>query len=97
MTTVSDLKDLTPLCRKAEPGRKLEAFPNSNPGRYYKVTHVSSEFTCLCPATGQPDFASISIDYVPDRRVFESKSFKLYLWSYRARCMRPAHFYFSAV
>jgi len=83
MTTASELKDLTLLGRQAKPGKKLEAFPNHNPGRFYKVTLETSEFTCLCPATGQPDFASIRVDYVPDKKVVESKSFKLYLWSYR--------------
>ena len=83
MTTPSDLKDLSLLGRKAAPSKKLEAFPNHNPGRYYKVTLETSEFTCLCPATGQPDFATIKVDYVPDKKVVESKSFKLYLWSYR--------------
>jgi 7-cyano-7-deazaguanine reductase len=83
MTTVSELKELTLLGHKAQPGKKLEAFPNHNPGRYYQVTLETNEFTCLCPATGQPDFASIRVDYVPDKKVVESKSFKLYLWSYR--------------
>jgi 7-cyano-7-deazaguanine reductase len=83
MTTPTDLEGLTLLGRKARPGKKLEAFPNHNPGRYYKVTLETSEFTCLCPATGQPDFATIRVDYVPDKKVVESKSFKLYLWSYR--------------
>lgn len=83
MTTTSDLKDLTLLGKKAEPSKKLEAFPNHNPGRYYRVTLETDEFTCLCPATGQPDFATIRVDYVPDKKVVESKSFKLYLWSYR--------------
>jgi 7-cyano-7-deazaguanine reductase len=83
MTTASDLKDLSLLGRKAEPSKKLEAFPNHNLGRYYKVTLETNEFTCLCPATGQPDFATIKVDYVPDKKVVESKSFKLYLWSYR--------------
>ncbi len=83
MTTASDLKDLTLLGRKAQPGKKLEAFPNHNPDRYYKVTLETDEFTCLCPATGQPDFAAIKVEYVPDKKVVESKSFKLYLWSYR--------------
>jgi 7-cyano-7-deazaguanine reductase len=82
-TSKSDLKDLTLLGHKAEPGRKLEAFPNHNPDRYYRVTLETSEFTCLCPMTGQPDFASIKVEYVPDQKVVESKSFKLYLWSYR--------------
>jgi 7-cyano-7-deazaguanine reductase len=83
MTTASDLKDLTLLGNKARPGKKLEAFPNRNTGRYYRVTLETSEFTCLCPATGQPDFAAIRVDYVPDKKVVESKSYKLYLWSYR--------------
>ena len=83
MTTPSDLRSLTLLGSKAQPSRKLEAFPNHNPDRYYKVSLETSEFTCLCPATGQPDFALIRVDYVPDKKVVESKSFKLYLWSYR--------------
>ncbi len=83
MTSPSDLKDLSLLGRKAQPSKKLEAFPNHNPGRFYKVSLETSEFTCLCPATGQPDFATIKVDYVPDKKVVESKSFKLYLWSYR--------------
>jgi len=83
MTTTSDLRGLTLLGSQAQASKKLEAFPNRNPGRYYKVTLETSEFTCLCPATGQPDFATIRVDYVPDKKVVESKSFKLYLCSYR--------------
>jgi 7-cyano-7-deazaguanine reductase len=78
-----ELGDLTLLGHKAGPSKKLEAFPNHNPERYYRVTLETDEFTCLCPITGQPDFASIRVDYVPDQSVIESKSFKLYLWSYR--------------
>ncbi len=78
------LKDLTLLGREVrKPVRKLETFPNQHPGRPYTVTLESNEFTCLCPATGQPDFATITIRYVPDRRIVESKSLKLYLWSFR--------------
>jgi len=69
--------------KKAQPSKKLEAFPNRAPGRYYLVTLESKEFTCLCPITGQPDFATIYVEYVPDKKIVESKSFKLYLWSYR--------------
>jgi len=69
--------------KKAKPERKLEAFPNRNPGRRYTVTLVCPEFTCVCPMTGQPDFGTITIHYVPDLRILESKSLKLYLWSYR--------------
>ena len=78
------LKDLTLLGRDVrKPVRKLETFPNQHAGRPYSVTLESNEFTCLCPATGQPDFATITIHYVPDRRIVESKSLKLYLWSFR--------------
>ena len=78
------LKDLTLLGRDVrKPVRKLETFPNQHPGRPYTVTLESNEFTCLCPATGQPDFATITICYVPDQRILESKSLKLYLWSFR--------------
>ncbi len=70
-TRKSDLKGLTILGRKAEPGKKLEAFPNHNPDRFYRVTLETDEFTCVCPMTGQPDFASIRVDYVPDKTVVE--------------------------
>lgn len=83
MTLPSDLNDLTFLGKKAKPSKKLEAFPNRTPGRYYLVTLETDEFTCLCPATGQPDFASIRVQYVPDEKIVESKSFKLYIWSFR--------------
>jgi 7-cyano-7-deazaguanine reductase len=69
--------------KKAKPVRRLEAFPNRSPDREYTVTLVCPEFTCVCPLTGQPDFGTITIQYVPDRRILESKSLKLYLWSYR--------------
>ena len=82
-TIESDLAQLTLLGRYAQPSRKLETFPNHNPERRYTVTLTADEFTCVCPATGQPDFATITIQYSPDQRVVESKSLKLYLWSYR--------------
>lgn len=82
-TRKEDLKGLTLLGRPARPGKKLETFPNRHPDRRYTVTLASDEFTCVCPLTGQPDFATITIRYIPDRRVLESKSLKLYLWSYR--------------
>jgi 7-cyano-7-deazaguanine reductase len=69
--------------KKSRPVRKLEAFPNRHAGRPYTVTLVCPEFTCVCPLTGQPDFGTITIHYVPDRRILESKSLKLYLWSFR--------------
>ena len=78
------LSGLTQLGRgTTQPTRHLETFPNQHPGRRYTVTLTSDEFTCVCPATGQPDFATITIRYVPDQRIVESKSLKLYLWSFR--------------
>jgi 7-cyano-7-deazaguanine reductase len=82
-TTETDLANLTLLGRDAKPGKRLETFPNHNPDRKYTVTLVTDEFTCVCPATGQPDFATITIQYIPDQSIVESKSLKLYLWSYR--------------
>jgi 7-cyano-7-deazaguanine reductase len=82
-TNSSDLEGLTKLGHKAQPSKELEAFSNRSPGRYYLVTLENEEFTCVCPMTGQPDFAKIKVQYVPDKKVLESKSYKLYLWSYR--------------
>lgn len=65
------------------PTKTLDTFPNPNPGRDYVVRFDCPEFTCICPMTGQPDFATIGIEYVPDRLCVELKSLKLYLWSYR--------------
>ncbi len=65
------------------PSKNLETFPNPNPERDYTIRIESPEFTCLCPKTGQPDFATILIEYIPDRWCIELKSYKLYLWSYR--------------
>jgi 7-cyano-7-deazaguanine reductase len=65
------------------PVRQLETFPNPKPERDYEIRFECPEFTCLCPMTGQPDFAVIRIEYVPDRLCVELKSLKLYLWSYR--------------
>ena len=66
-----------------KPTRQLETFPNPKPARDYEIRFECPEFTCLCPMTGQPDFATIRIRYVPDRLCVELKSLKLYLWSYR--------------
>jgi 7-cyano-7-deazaguanine reductase len=66
-----------------KPSRELEAVPNPNPDRDYEIAIEAPEFTCLCPRTGQPDFATIRINYVPDKLIIELKSLKLYLWSYR--------------
>jgi 7-cyano-7-deazaguanine reductase len=67
----------------SRPTRRLEAVPNPRPTRDYEVAIECPEFTCVCPRTGQPDFATIRIRYVPDRKLVELKSLKLYLWSYR--------------
>jgi 7-cyano-7-deazaguanine reductase len=65
------------------PRRALETFANPHPARDYRIHMEIPEFTCLCPRTGQPDFATLTLDYVPDRRCIELKSLKLYIWSYR--------------
>mgnify|MGYP001284504725 CR=1 FL=1 len=66
-----------------QPSRQLDSFDNPNPQRDYEIRFECPEFTCLCPKTGQPDFATIRIRYVPDLHCVELKSLKLYLWSYR--------------
>src|SRR5689334_16489029 len=63
--------------------KALETFPNPAPGRDYAIHMRIPEFTCLCPKTGQPDFATLLLDYVPDRLCVELKSLKLYIWSFR--------------
>src|SRR3972149_1504390 len=83
ITNQSDLDSLTILGGKAKPGRNLETFPNHHQGRDYTVALTTGEFTCLCPMTGQPDFARITIKYIPDKLLVESKSLKLYLASFR--------------
>jgi len=63
--------------------KALTAFPNPSPRRDYLIRMQIPEFTCLCPMTGQPDFATLFLDYIPDRKCVELKSLKLYIWSYR--------------
>ena len=65
------------------PSKQLETFPNPRTGRDFHILFDCPEFTCLCPMTGQPDFATIRINYVPDKLCVELKSLKLYLWSFR--------------
>lgn len=85
---------LTLLGRRVRrPVKKLEAFPNRHPGRDYRVVLETAEFTALCPITGQPDFGTITISYVPDKLVVESKSLKLYLWTFR----QEGHFHEEVV
>jgi len=67
----------------SEPFGELETFDNPSPERDYTIRMEIPEFTCLCPKTGQPDFATLILEYVPDRRCVELKSLKLYIWSYR--------------
>jgi 7-cyano-7-deazaguanine reductase len=66
-----------------KPSKILETFANPNPEREYEISFECPEFTCLCPRTGQPDFATVRIRYVPNRSCVELKSLKLYLWSFR--------------
>ena len=63
----------------------LEIFANPTPERDYTIRMTIPEFTCLCPKTGQPDFATLKLEYVPDERCVELKSLKLYVWSFRNR------------
>ena len=67
----------------AKPAKKLDVFPNPAPQRDFHIHIQMPEFTCLCPLTGQPDFATLTLDYVPDRKCVELKSLKLYTWSFR--------------
>ena len=67
----------------SQPQKRVETFPNPKPERDYEIRFECPEFTCLCPMTGQPDFATFRITYVPDRLCVELKSLKLYLWSFR--------------
>jgi 7-cyano-7-deazaguanine reductase len=66
-----------------QPSQDLETFDNPHPGRDYSVRIRIPEFTCLCPKTGQPDFATLDLEYVPEQRCVELKSLKLYIWSFR--------------
>lgn len=66
-----------------QPSRHLETFDNPVKTRDYRIHMEIPEFTCLCPKTGQPDFARLTLDYIPDKKCVELKSLKLYIWSYR--------------
>lgn len=67
----------------SKPSRSLEVFTNPAPHRDFHIHMEIPEFTCLCPKTGQPDFANLTLDMVPDKKCIELKSLKLYIWSYR--------------
>ena len=66
-----------------QPNKNLETFPNPQPARDYHIHMEIPEFTCLCPKTGQPDFATLTLDYIADAQCVELKSLKLYIWSFR--------------
>jgi 7-cyano-7-deazaguanine reductase len=67
----------------SQPSKDLETFDNPQPGRDYTIRIRIPEFTCLCPKTGQPDFAEMTLEYVPDKLCVELKALKLYIWSFR--------------
>ena len=69
----------------SQPTTQLDTFPNPKPEIDYTIRMTLPEFTCLCPKTGQPDFATLELEYVPDQRCVELKSLKLYIWSFRDR------------
>src|SRR6266480_515096 len=75
----------TPSTSSTPPSKQLETFPNPHPDRDYIIEITAPEFTCLCPKTGQPDFATLYLEYVPDKLCVELKSLKLYIWSFRER------------
>ena len=77
------LRYTRPPVMPSQPSRELQTFENPAPQRNYEIRFDCPEFTCVCPMTGQPDFATISIRYVPDQLCVELKSLKLYLWSFR--------------
>lgn len=76
-----------------QPSKTLETFRNPHPYRHYVVTHTCPEYTAVCPITGQPDFGTIRISYIPAERCVELKSLKLYLWSFR----NEGHFFEDVV
>jgi len=67
----------------SRPSKRLQTFRNPSPERDYRIQMTMPEFTCLCPLTGQPDFATLELEYVPERLCVELKSLKLYVWSFR--------------
>jgi 7-cyano-7-deazaguanine reductase len=74
-----------------QPTTSVETFPNPSPERDYTIRMTMPEFTCLCPKTGQPDFATLKLEYVPEQHCIELKSLKLYIWSFRNRgCFHEA-------
>jgi 7-cyano-7-deazaguanine reductase len=83
MAKSSPKQRLAPASPPSAPSKELQVFPNPAPQRDYTIRFRVDEFTCLCPLTGQPDFASFRIEMVPDKTCVELKSLKMYFWSYR--------------
>ncbi|MEW5800097.1 MAG: preQ(1) synthase [Bacteroidota bacterium] len=83
LTQTNDLKSLSLLGKVSTPQKKLEVFPNHHTNRDYAITLTTDEFTSLGPVNRQPDFATITIQYIPDKFILESKSLKLYLQTFR--------------
>ena len=77
------MNSATDMHSRPGPSKELETFDNPRPGRDYTIRIRIPEFTCLCPRTGQPDFATIHLEYVADRLCVELKALKLYMWSFR--------------
>jgi 7-cyano-7-deazaguanine reductase len=82
-TLPTALQSAHPTIMSSKPSKTLTAFPNPCPDRDFLIHMEIPEFTCLCPMTGQPDFATLFLDYIADRKCVELKSLKLYIWSYR--------------
>ena len=82
-TAAATLPDALPQYVITRPTGTLDTFKSPRPGRAFEIVFTTEEFTCLCPLTGQPDFAHISVRYQPDQLCVESKSLKLYFWSFR--------------
>jgi 7-cyano-7-deazaguanine reductase len=86
MSTPTSIRPTSSTPTSSTPtSNRLESFANPKPDRDYVIRFDCPEFTCLCPKTGQPDFATIRVEYVPDELCVELKSWKLYLWSFRDR------------
>ncbi len=91
MKNDNNVNELSLLGNSTNEFKTLEAFPNHNPERDYTVTLTTDEFTCVCPKTGQPDFAAITVTYIPNKSIVESKSLKLYFQTYRNKGVFHEH------
>ena len=91
MKNQNNVNELSLLGNSTNEFKKIEAFPNHNPERNYTVTLSTDEFTCVCPKTGQPDFAAITVTYIPNKSIVESKSLKLYFQTYRNKGVFHEH------